>query len=514
MTSRMKSFIKSDQHIIGVSVTILLIHFYNNAFTTYGMFRDELYYIACSEHLAFGYVDQPPLCALVLWLSRALFGDSIFAIRIVPSLAHALTVLFAGLISKHLGGRTYAQFLSALLVAFAPGFVGITGIYSMNALEIFLWALTFFLMLKMIESPLPKYWIAIGVVVGLGLMNKISMGWLAAGLLVGIIATPLRLQLKTYATRIAALIAFVIFLPYIIWNIQHDFAHVEFATRAAQLKYSSQNPLTFFSGLVLLYNPLAVPVWIAGFFVLLRHERKEYRSLGYAVAAVLAILLINVHSKSEYFNPAAVALLAAGAVQIERWCSGKLRMAGYLFALFIFLTGCAMMPMAIDILPVKKFVAYAQSIGLRPPNTEGHEMGNLPQHFADRFGWKELAANVASVYSGLTVEEQRKSMIYVQNYGQAGAIDFYGKEYGLPKAIAGHNNYWLWGFDRLDDTVDVLIAVGGSVDDYSDTFAEIVLVKMHTAENTMPYENNRPIYLCRKPRLKIKDVWHTTKNYI
>ncbi|MBI2430388.1 MAG: hypothetical protein HYV29_16625 [Ignavibacteriales bacterium] len=141
-------------------------------------------------------------------------------------------------------------------------------------------------------------------------------------------------------------------------------------------------------------------------------------------------------------------------------------------------------------------------------------MGNLPQHFADRFGWKEFAITVSTVYNSLTHDEKKYAAIYLRNYGEAGAIDFYGRDLGLPKALSGHNNYWIWGRDRLGDTVQVLIAVGGVTEDYSDTFAEVTPVGRHVSEFAMSYESDLPIYLCRKPKRKIKEVWHTTRRYI
>jgi len=443
-----------------------------------------------------------------------LFGDSPFAVRILPSFAHAGTVIAAGLIAKKMGGEKFAQLLSALIIGFAPGFLGIMGIYSMNAFDIFLWSVAFFLLLQLIETKESAYWIALGFIIGAGMMNKISMGWFAAGLVVGVIATPHREWLRTRYPWIAAGIALIMFLPFILWNMQHDFAHLEFANNAARLKYASQNPVTFFSGMIMLYNPVTLPVWLTGFYVLLMRTQREQRIIGIIVLSVLAILIININSKAEYFNPAAVAVIAAGAVQIEQWLSGRLTFLRNIYGITVLATGVLMMPMAIDILSVERLSSYMETIGIAPPNTEGHSMGALPQHFADRHGWKELTADVLIVYKQLDSAEQQHTMIYVQNYGEAAAIDFYGRQKGLPPAMSGHNNYWIWGNDRLDERVDVLIAVGGEAGDYLDTFEDIELVKYHNSRFAMPYESNLPIYVCRKPRMSIKQIWQTTKHFI
>jgi len=508
------SFAKKNLHILAVASVILFIHWYNNFFTTYGFFRDELYYIACSEHLSFGYVDQPPLCAFILRSIRSIFGDSIFAVRLLPSLAHAGTVIIAGSISRQLGGNRFAQLLASILMAVAPGIVGITGIYSMNAIEILLWALTFFMILWLIETNEPRYWIVIGFLLGIGLMNKISMGWMAVGLAAGVCTTPMRHWLKTPWPWYAAGLAVILFLPYIIWNIQNDFAHFEFAKNAARVKYASQNPVTFVTGVFTLYNPLAVPVWGAGFFVIFRHPKREVRSIGIIIITVLAILLMNGNSKAEYFNPAMVVLFAAGSVQIERWISAQFRWIGVMYTVVLASTGLMIMPMAIDLLPPDRLQEYMHSLGIPIQNTEGHSMGMLPQHFADRFGWESLTSDIAEVYRNIDDKEKPLTTIYVQNYGEASAIDFYGVQYELPKVMCGHNSYWLWGLERLNDSLEVLIAVGGSMIDYSDTFSEVVQMKTHSSEYAMPYENNLPIFLCRKPRLRIRTVWNSTKKYI
>jgi hypothetical protein len=515
---RLKDFTSNPAsylHIVISSLAVLLIHFVNNAWTTYGIFRDELYYIACSEHLAFGYVDQPPLSAFLLLISRTLFGDSVFALRIFPSVAHGTTVFLSGIIAEKSGGGKYAQILTAVIVGLAPGLIGMFGIYSMNAFEILLWSITFLLLFRLIGTRDPRYWYWIGLVLGIGMLNKVSMSWLGAGILAGLIFSDQRYWLKTKHPYAAAAIAFLIFFPYLLWNIENDFAHFEFAANASRLKYASQNPVTFFTGMILLYNPVIVPVLAAGFIAFFKQSAKHYRMFGIVILTVLSILLINIHSKAEYFNPAAVLVMAAGTVQIEQWFRAiRWKWIGFACIGLVSVTGCLLMPMAIDILPVHTYITYAQSIGFSAPSTEGHEMSELPQHFADRFGWKDLAHDVASVYNSLKPEEQSFSAIFVQNYGQAGAIDHFGKQYGLPRALSGHNNYWIWGKERINDSISTLIAVGGEAEDYTEVFQEVLVVRAHRSPYAMPYENNLPIYICRKPKVRIKDLWHSTKHYI
>ncbi|MHB1051023.1 MAG: ArnT family glycosyltransferase [Bacteroidota bacterium] len=510
-TSKTASYL----HLVIPSVAVLLIHFVNNAWTSYGIFRDELYYIACSEHLAFGYVDQPPLAAFLLLISRTLFGDSVFALRIFPSIAHGLTVFLSGVIAEKSGGGKYAQILTAVIVGLAPDLIGMFGVYSMNAFEILLWSVTFLLLFRLIKTRDPRYWYWIGAVLGIGMLNKVSMSWLGAGILAGVLFSNQRYWLKTVHPYAAAAIALLIFFPYLLWNVENDFAHFEFAANASRLKYASQNPVTFFTGMVLLYNPVVVPVLAAGFIAYWRHSTKDFRLFGIIIFTVLTILIVNIHSKTEYFNSAAILVIAAGAVQIEQWfLLIRRRWMAFVYVGLVLVTGSLLMPMAIDILPVHTYITYAQTIGFSAPSTEGHDMSELPQHFADRFGWKELAQDVSFVYNSLSPAEQSSAAIYVQNYGQAGAIDHFGKQFGLPRALSGHNNYWIWGKERIDDSLSILIAVGGEMEDYKEVFQEVVVERTHRVPFVMPYENNRPIYICRKPIVRLKDIWHSTKSFI
>jgi len=505
--------LKRNRGALVIAAAVLLLHAVNGAYTTYGYFRDELYYIACSEHIGWGYVDHPPLSIALLWLVRAVAGDSLFVLRFLPGLAHALTVLFTASFAGSFGGGQRARTVAALGIAAAPGITGINGIYSMNAFDILLWSAVFFAVLRLTETDRPYWWLVIGAMLGLGMMNKISMGWLAVGIAAGTALTPLRRWLRTPWPWSAAALALLLFLPYIIWNVQNDWAHLEFARNASSHKYASQNPVTFLLGLLTLWHPLAVPVWTAGAIFLFRSVSAERKVIGYAVATVLVILLANVHSKAEYFNPAAPPLFAAGAVWLERATQKRPRLTGA-YAVLLAVTGAALLPLALDIVPAGSLPGYMRTIGAPVPSTEGHRMGALPQHFADRHGWKELAERVAEVYTQLPEEERQHSAVYTQNYGEAAAIDFFGRGRSLPPAMSGHNSNWLWSRERISDSIRVLIAVGGKEDDYRDTFSEVTLAAVHRAPLAMPYEAELPIYICRGPRMPLRSVWPATKHYM
>lgn len=502
----------SKENIPGavVAAAVLLLHLFNNAFTTYGYFRDELYYIICTEHLSLGYVDHPPFAVYILHLIRSLFGDSIFSIRLFPAAAHAAVVILAVQLSRQFGGGSFARLLTAVCVATAPGLLGMFGIFSVNAFDILLWQIIFLLLHKLIREERPHLWILIGTVIGIGLLSKVSMGWLAAGLFLGMLLTPQRKWFTSPYPWVSAAIALVIFSPYVLWNIENDFAHLEFARMASGVKYATLNPVKFLTGMIPHFNPFAYPILVIGGVVLFR--LKQFRIFGVIIASVLLILIVNGHSKTEYFNPAAVLLFAAGSVPIEQWIAVRKKYwTGWTYLGFITFLGIAAAPMALDVLPVGTYIRYAQALGETPSSNEGKTMGQLPQHFADRFGWEELTENVSSVFNTLNEQEQSSALIFGNNYGEVSAVNFFGKRYGLPAAVSGHNSYWLWGAGKTD--VTVFIIIGAKKTDHERVFDDVRQAAVHTHPYAMPYESDLPIYICRTLKYPVESIWAKTKHY-
>jgi len=485
----------------------LLIHFYTNAFAGYGIFRDELYYLANAENLDIGYVDHPPLSIFILAVNRLIFGDSIFAIRLLPALAGGASVFVLGLMVKEMGGKKTAQFAACAAAALSPIFLGFSTIYSMNSFDILLWTLGFYTVVRLVNTQEQRYWIALGFIVGLGSLNKISMLWFGAALAVGFLLVPERRWLKTRWPYLAGIIAFVLFLPYIIWNMMHDYAHLEFIHFASTVKYVSQTPATFLSGQILINNPIALPLWLGGLFFLLFHKSvRPFRVVGIIFLAVAAILIVNWHSKAEYLAAAFASVYAGGGLAIERLVQSSLFRAlrtAY-FALLV-LTGLLLAPLAIPILPVDTFIGYTATLGLSPGTAEGHHLEELPQFYADMFGWENMAETVAKVYHALPEKEKEVCVIYGTNYGKAGAIDFFGSKLGLPKAISFHNNYAIWG--QRGYSGKVVIAIGGDVEDYHELFETVERAGTITSQYAMPYENNLPIYVCRNLKELPEGFW-------
>lgn len=503
----------SEKIIIGVLAgACFLLHLITNLNGAYGFFRDELYYIACSDHLSFGYVDQPPFSLFLLKLSRVIFGDSLTAIRLVPSLSHALTIVVTGMIVKEMGGKSFAIFLAGLAVFTSFINTGMSLIYSMNAIDIFIWAIAIYLLLRIINSEEKKYWVLLGLVLGIGLLNKISVLFLGAGIFVGLILT----HRQSFATRwpyLAGVIAFLIFNPYIIWNATHDWAHLEFIHRASAGKYSGRTYLDFINEQILLPNPIALPLWLGGLFTLFFYAPlKKFRILGWVYITAFLILFLNRTSKGEYLAPAYSMLFAAGAIWIEQKLANSWqKVVRYSYAGLLLISFTFFLPLILPVLSVPDYIAYAKKIGMAPTSAENKQLAELPQFYADMFGWKEKARDVAKAFQTLSPEDQAKCAIYSDNYGRCGAIDFFGKEYNLPKSVGSHNNYWWWG--TREYTGEVVLILGGDLEDHKDDFESCEQVGVSTCQYCMPYENNVKIFIGRKLKASIKDAWPSTRHY-
>jgi len=414
----------------------------------YGYFRDELYYLAASDHLAFGYVDFAPLTA---WLTRAswiILGDSLHAIRFLPALAFGVEVLLTGFIVRELGGKRWAMLLGCVSVLLCPTILANADRLSMNALEPVFWMACVYFLLLALNRGQPRLLVWCGVMLGLGLENKHSTVFFLGALVVGLLLSSERRLLATKWFWIAAAIALLIALPNVIWQYQHGFPTLEDLRNVkATHKNIELPPGPFFLQQIMMLNPVTALVWIAGLgFLLFHREGKRYRVLGVTYLAFLAVMMA-LHGKDYYVAPIYPVLFAAGGVFWEKLAESRPRLnwARITVLLTVVSGGISSAPIVLPILPPERVVSYMGALGVSPSRTETGMKSLLPQYFADEFGWPETVAIVARVYNALPPEERAKTAILAANYGGAGAIDFFGPRYGLPKAISAHQNYYYWG---------------------------------------------------------------------
>jgi hypothetical protein len=481
--------------------------------TRYGFFRDEFYFIACSESLAWGYVDQPPLSALVLAFSRWLLGDSVVGIRLFPILAGAAIIFLTGVIARELGGGRFAQGVSALCVTVAPVFLALGHFFSMNAFDVLLWTAAIYVVIRLIKTENRKLWVVFGLILGIGLLNKISMLFLAFGLLVGLLLTQHRRELRGKWLWVGGAVAGLLFLPYLVWQANHGWPMLEFMRNAQTLKMLKLPPAQFLLEQVLLLHPLTLPIWLAGLFYLFFNWRAScFRLFGWTYLALLLLFMLQ-GAKPYYLAAIYPLLFAAGGVQTQRALTrvafGWTKPA---VVTLLLLGGLVLVPLSLPVLPPELLVRYLAVLQIEPTSGEKHETGKLPQHYADMFGWEEMVAEVARVYHSLPGDERAQVAIFGRNYGQAGAIDFLGERHRLPKAISGHNNYWLWGTRGYSGAV--LIVIGGKQADIEQFYESVTACGSIQHEYSMPYESDLTVWVARKPKTPLASVWPRLKNFI
>lgn len=481
----------------------------------YGYFRDELYYLACADHLAWGYVDQPPLSIAVLAAWKAGFGTSMLALRTPPALLGATTLWLTARMTARLGGDGVAQVLAASCVLMAPIFLAFHGYYSLNAFDLLFWTLAQAWLVDRLRDtapPRPRAWLHFGLVLGLGLLNKISVLWLIAGVFIGLLSGPQRRWFLKPGPWLAAAVAVLLFAPFLLWQAQHHWAMLEFIRNASGNKYLPSPPLQFLGQLAMTLLPLTAPIWIGGvLWSLAGPERQRYRPLGIAWLVVLAILLLNGTSKAEYFAAMQPFFFAAGAVAVVRLLRPAWRGLPWTYVTVMLIGGAAAAPLVVPLLPIPVYIDYAAALGFAPSTSEHKTIGVLPQHYADRQGWPELAQAVARAWDTIPPDEREHAIIVTDDYGQAGAIDFFGPALGLPPARSQHNNYYLWGTGPGDGSVVVLLSRDSAA--LREEFTDVRVVGTFHHPYVMPYENDLPITVARGLKLPLAVAWARGRHY-
>ena len=477
----------------------------------YGYFRDELYFLACGDHLAWGYVDFAPLVALLTRISRLALGDSLHAIRTLPALAQSAEVFITALIARELGGKRFAICLSCLSVLLAPVILGNATRLSMNSFEPLFWMGAVYFLLRASNLNKAKLLLASGALLGLGLENKHSTAFFLVSLTIGLLLSPGRRLLLSKWFWLAAAIAFLTFLPNLIWQYAHHFPTLEALSNVRKThKNIELSPLPFVRQQIMMLLPVSAIVWIPGLaFLLIGSKARTYRCLGITYLVFLGIMM-TLHGKDYYLAPIYPMLFAAGGVFWEITIAARPRLRWLRVALpvAVFALGVIAVPLNIPILPVEKIVPYMNALGIKMSHTEVQDRGPLPQHFGDEFGWEEMVAATAQVYHSLTAEERAKTGVLAGTYGDAGAIDFFGPRYGLPKSISPHQNYYYWGPREYTGESLILLHY-----DLADAQRGCQSVQIGPTLNN-PYamqEEHYTILVCRGSRIPLAEAWPRLK---
>jgi hypothetical protein len=501
--------------VVLVAAVKLLVHLVTTGRFGYSYFIDELYYLACARHLAWGFVDMPPLFPAIVAALHAVLGDSLLAVRLLPALAGAALVLMTGWMARDLGGRRFAQGIAALAVLVAPIWLALHSIDTMNALDQLFWTGCAWIVLRIVRDDRPQLWLLFGAVAGVGMLNKHSMAFFAVAVAAAVLLTRERRALRSPWLWLGALLAGIVFLPNLVWVVQHHFPHFEMlANVKREGRDVSLNPLQFLAQQVLLMNPLTLPLWLGGLaWLLFDREGRRYRVLGIAWLGVMAEMLL-LDGRPYYPAPAYPMLLAAGGVGLEGWLATPLwrrwRAAKPVYAALLALSGAVLAPLFTPLLPPETLIRYSRAIGMSQPRIENHLLGPLPQLMADRFGWKEMAEEVARIYRSLPPADRARAAIFGQNYGQAGAIDLFGPALGLPPAISGHLSYYLWG--PRGYTGDVMIVLDDERPTLERLFRSVELAGHVHHPYSMPYQHF-DVFVCRGLRQSLAALWPRIKRF-
>ena len=483
----------------------------------WGYFRDEMYYILCGQHPDWGYVDHGPIVALQARVAIALFGKSLAGIRALSALAGAAVVFLTGIITWALGGRRVAQGLAMLGILLAPEYLALDSFLSMNSFEPVFWMTAVLAILMLLRGASARWWIVFGLAGGLGLENKPSMLVFLVALLLGLLGTPQRRLIFSRAALLAIALIAVLALPNLLWQIHNHFPTLEFLHNGkVDHKNVTLSPLQFLHAQELMLSPISLPLWFAGLvWLFVNHRSRPWRFLGWAYLVFLALMMATHDAKDYYLAPIYPALFAAGGVCWQALHAKRgTRWIVPAYATLLVVTGILFVPMSLPILRPQQWLHYTTRMHLRDKasNSENTATSAFPQFYADRFGWQEMVDQVARIYNGLPVADRSRASILCSNYGEASAINFLGAGRGLPFAISGHNNYWLWG--PHGETGDVIIVINGaSLDEMRKYYDSVEIAGVMDHPYAMPYEH-RNIYLCRGRKGSILKDWPDFKHYI
>lgn len=494
--------------IVLATITLALHLVVNNG---YGVYSDELYFMVCGQHAAFGYVDQPPLVPWIAGLSHALFGTALLPLRLVPALAMTATVALTAEFARALGGGRFAQWLAGLTVLFGGVFLVDGLLLGTDMMQPMTWLGCGWCLLRLAQTRDERWWLAFGVIAGVSLLSKYLILFFLAGLAVGVVATPLRRSLSQRWIYLGAAIALVIASPSVIWQAMHGFPFLELGEAAVNGKNLAQSPLAFFGQQLLFVGPVAALVWIAGLWrFAVKPGLSELRAFPIAYA-VMAAIYLTLHGKAYYIAPMYPVLLAGGAVTIEERLAWRPLQGVVLVA--ITGVGALLAPLALPILPPENYASYATALGI-PKGAAAMERGKispLPTHLAGMFGWREMAARISAVYNALPKDERARAVFYGRDYGEAAALDIYGPALNGPPVVAGQNNYFLWGPRGFDGSV--VIVLSGDVTPLMKNYRSIEVVGHIDSPFAQSWEAHMPIYVLRRPRLPLKTLWPQLRFY-
>lgn len=488
--------------ILPIAAVKLTIHLLTNI--NYGLHRDAFLYLALGRHLDFGYWSNPPLIGWVAWFVQTFLGDSMFAVRLIPTLLGSSILIITALIARELGGGKYAQFLTAFAMLLSPTLIRPSWMFQPVIFDIFFWTLSTFFIVRYLRSEDKRNVLYFGLTLGLGLLNKYNLAFLLFALIPALLVTPQRNLLWNRQALWAALIALAIVTPNLVWQYMHDFPVITHMQELARNQLVNVSSFDFVMDQFLM-NISTDILWIPGlFFLFFNQKMRAFRLIGWLfVFTVLIYLLLR--GKSYYTIGIYPVMIAAGAVFWENLLS-KIWLRAFIPVVMAALL-VPILPLGIPFLSVPRMAAYCQYLAEKmgmdfATRWEDGQQHALPQDYADMLGWNELAGHVVEAYN--QVEDKERVLIYCENYGQAGAIELYSKDANLPQVNSFSDSYRLW----IQPTTDAhtFIYVNDELgEDVEQLFEDIRVIG--AIENPYAREFGTKVYLCRKPRESFSKLW-------
>ena len=462
----------------------------------YGIHRDELYFLACARHLAWGYVDQPPFVPAVAWAAGHLFGPSAVSLRVLPALAGGASAFITAGMARELGGERRAQVLAALAAATSPQVLGATHLLSTAAFDIFFWACITWLVLRLLRTNDQRLWLALGAVSGVALLNKHNVLFLLGALGVALLFSR-RDVLRGPWPWVGAVVALVIWSPNVIWNAQHDWAAVEMTRSLHKENGGLGASIGFIPSQLIVVGPVLAPFWIAGLRRLLKDGFAK--PLGVAYVVLLVVYAIS-GAKPYYAAGVYFVLFASGGLWVERRIEEGHVRSFRRWAIAMVVGVVIAVPLTLPVLPVTDLA-------------KGSWQGDINKDLSATVGWKRVVRQLGDIAATLSPAERPRVVVYTGDYGAAGAVDLYGHDFGLSRAVSGHNNYWWWGPPRGADGATV-IAVSLPASYLRTVFDQVLPAgKVDTGFGVWSEERGAPIFICRGQRSTWAAAWPAAKHY-
>jgi hypothetical protein len=487
----------SDILVLSLALFTLLIHLFTC--TNYELHRDELLYMAMGRHLSFGFMSTPPMMGFLAFLLQHFFGYSEMAVKLLPALSGVFSVVIIALMVKELGGKNRAVLIACMAFILSPAFLRSDNQFMPVPFDEFFWLLLAYLVVRLVNTGNEKIWLSIGLVTGVAFMNKYSIVFFAAAFFIALLLSPHRALLKSKYLVYSLLIAFVVVSPNLYWQMQHHFPVITHMGELRRTQLVNENPVTFTMGQLLMNMP-GLFIWLTGLLGLLfvKSERK-FRFISLAYLFAMAFLILG-KGKAYYALGAYPMLFAGGGYLLEKYFTGWLAWVKYAFVLNAIAIGILIMPLSLPILPVDKMEGYckqsARFIGDWPVRWEDGKSHLIPQDYADQTGWKQLAGLVADAYYKLDSNEQKHCIIYAKDYGQAGALQCYGKQQGLPDPLCFSDAFLFWAPDSVNNLTMIMVASEpGKLDSLYNNWREVA-----TVDDKYFRENGLNIYVCKEPK--------------